>query len=140
MPNRRKEEASTNGHGKGKIKFRYMDSERLVDFSVENMAGDSVTDGLHSIANALAGRTLPRTGAPNPKRTLAGGDAPLVELEEELEAPQDQIPELEVEEEESGDDATSKPKRTPKVPKAPKLLKNPNLTEAKVSLEDFVNK
>jgi hypothetical protein len=45
-----KEESNINGNGKGK--FRYMDSERLVDFSVENMAGDSVTDGLHSIAKA----------------------------------------------------------------------------------------
>ena len=44
MVNRRgKEEPGTNGSNKGKIKFRYMDSERVVDFSVENMTGDSVT-------------------------------------------------------------------------------------------------
>jgi hypothetical protein len=57
MATRRKEQEATNGSGKGKIKFCYMDSERVVDFRVENMSGDSVTDGLHSIANALAGRT-----------------------------------------------------------------------------------
>src|SRR5579862_1312024 len=82
---RGKEEPSGNGNNQGKIKFRYMDSERVVDFSVENMAGESVTEGLHSIANALAGRTLPREGAPDPKRTLGGGGTPAVELEEELE-------------------------------------------------------
>src|SRR5690242_17855009 len=130
---RGKEEPSTNGNGKGKIKFRYMDSERVVDFSVENMSGESVTDGLHSIANALAGRTLPRTGPPNPKLALAGNT---VDLEEEVETPEQETPEQEVlgvEAEEPNEDGTPKPKKTPKIPKAPKLLKDPNLTEANVS-------
>lgn len=70
-----KEEPGSNGNNKGKIKFRYMDSERVVDFSVENMAGESVTEGLHSIANALAGRSLPRGGAPSPKRALGSSVA-----------------------------------------------------------------
>jgi hypothetical protein len=136
---RGKEDQSSNGNSKGKIKFRYMDTERLVDFSVENIAGESVTDGLHSIANALAGRSLRAAGTPNPKRTLAGARA--VDPEEEVEAPEDETPEQEVlgpEEEESGDDATPKPKKTPKVPKAPRLLNTPNLTEAKVPLSDFM--
>jgi hypothetical protein len=138
---RGKEEPGTNGSNKGKIKFRYMDSERVVDFSVENMAGESVTDGLHSIANALAGRTLLRKPAPDPKRTLAGGGAPAVDLEEEVETPEleEQEPEiLEPEADDSTEDQTPKTKKTPKAPKAPKLLKEPNLTEAKVSLEDFM--
>jgi hypothetical protein len=137
---RGKEDQGSNGNSKGKIKFRYMDAERLVDFSVENIAGDSVTDGLHSIANALAGRNLRAAGAPNPKRALAGG-APGADLEEEVETPEDETPEqetLEPEDEETGDDATAKPKKPPKVPKAPKLLNTPNLTEAKVSLADFM--
>jgi hypothetical protein len=138
---RGKEEPATNGSSKGKIKFRYMDSERVVDFSVENMAGDSVTDGLHSIANALAGRTLPRKTAPDPKRTLAGGGAPAVDVDEELETPEleEQEPEiLEPDADDSGEDQTPKAKKTPKAPKAPKLLSTPKLTEATLSLEDFM--
>jgi hypothetical protein len=137
-PRRGKEEPSTNGHGKGKIKFRYMDSERLVDFSVENMAGDSVTDGLHSIANALAGRTLPPVR--KPKGALAGAAGADLEGEEveTLEAEEQEQEVLEPEAEHSGEDETPKTKKTPKVPKAPKLLNTPNLTEAKVSLTDFM--
>ena len=139
---RGKEEPTTNGHGKPKIKFRYMDSERLVDFSVENMpAGESVNDGLHHIANALAGRNLPAAPVRTPK-TLAG-TTPAPVAEAEVETPEDELPEQEVldtereelEEEEAG---TPKPKKTPKAPRAPKLLKEPNLTEANVSLEDFM--
>src|SRR5690348_2113549 len=117
MVTRRKEEPNSNGHNKGKIKFRYMDSERVVDFSVENMTGDSVTDGLHSIANALAGRTLPRGGTSNPKHALAGTT---VDVEEEVEIPEDETPEeevLEPEIEEADEDGAPKPKKFPKVPK-----------------------
>jgi hypothetical protein len=134
---RGKEGSSNNGDGKGKIKFRYMDSERVVDFSVENMTGVAVTDGLHSIANALAGRTLPRAGQ-NPKRTLAA--APAVEVEEGVETPAEESSEqevLEAEQEEIEEQETPKPKRVQK-PKAPKLLGTPKLTDAKVPLEDFM--
>ena len=140
MAARRKDEPQSNGNGKGKIKFRYMDSERVVDFSVENMAGDSVTDGLHSIANALAGRTLPRGGAPTPpKRTLAGTT---VDVEPEIETPEqeEKLEQEEVEtagDEEEAGDAPAKPKKVPK-PKAPKLLATPVLSEAKVPLADFM--
>jgi hypothetical protein len=136
---RGKEDQSSNGNSKGKIKFRYMDSERVVDFSVENMSGDSVTDGLHSIANALAGRNLRAAGTP--KRISAGGGASAADVEEEVETPglEEQEPEiLEPDVDDSGEDQTPKAKKTPKAPKAPKLLKEPNLTEAKVSLEDFM--
>jgi hypothetical protein len=137
---RGREEPRSNGDNKGKIKFRYMDSERLVDFSVENMAGESVTDGLHSIANALAGRTLPRKGSPVPKeRQLAGGTTIDLEGEVETAEPDEQEQEvLESEVEGSSEGQTPKPKKAPKVPKAPKLLNSPNLTEANVSLEDFI--
>jgi hypothetical protein len=138
MVTRRGKEASTNGHGKPKIKFRYMDSERVVDFSVENIAGESVTEGLHSIANALAGRTLPRAAEQHPKRTLAA--APAIEVDGGVETPEEQLPEeevLETEEQGSEEEGTLKPKRVAK-PKAPKLLGIPNLTEAKVPLADFM--
>ncbi|MGA2205286.1 MAG: hypothetical protein ABSG10_01010 [Terracidiphilus sp.] len=136
---RGKEEPGNNGSNKGKIKFRYMDSERVVDFSVENMAGDSVTEGLHSIANALAGRTLPRGGAPNPKRTLEGARA--AEVEEETVAPEVEAPEEELEEiadEASGEDGTSTPVRRRPAPRAPKFLSELNLTTAPLQLEDFI--
>lgn len=138
---RGKEESGTNGSSKGKIKFRYMDSERVVDFSVENMTGDSVTDGLHSIANALAGRTLRQKGTPDPRRTLAGRGAPAAEVDEELETPgfEEHEPEvLEPEGEDVGDEQAPKAKKAPKAPKAPKLLSTPKLTEATPSLADFV--
>jgi hypothetical protein len=137
---RTKEEPGSNGSNKGKIKFRYMDSERVVDFSVENMAGDSVTEGLHSIANALAGRTLSRGGASNQKRAL-GASGAQAEVEDEVETPeleQQQEEDLEPESEDSSEGSTPKQKRAPRVPKAPKLLNTPNLTEAKVSLEAFM--
>jgi hypothetical protein len=137
---RGKEEPSGNGYSKGKIKFRYMDSERVVDFSVENMAGDSVTEGLHSIANALAGRALPRGGVQVPKRAL-GANSAQTEVEDEVEAlelEQQEEEALEPESEGSNEGRTSRQKRAPKVPKAPKLLNTPNLTEASVSLEVFV--
>src|SRR4051812_32870729 len=93
MAPRRKDESHTNGNGKGKIKFRYMDTERLVDFSVDNIAGD-VSDGLHSIANALAGRVLQPQSRRKP--LLAGAGAG-TELEgEEIETPEEQLPEEEV--------------------------------------------
>ena len=84
---RGKVEPGSNGNNKGKIKFRYMDSERVVDFSVENMTGDSVTEGLHSLADALAGRTLPRAGVPNPKRALEASGTQ-AEVEDDGEAPE----------------------------------------------------
>jgi hypothetical protein len=137
---RGKEEFSGNGNNKGRIKFRYMDSERVVDFSVENMAGESVTEGLHSIANALAGRTLPRKGAPDPRgRQLPGGTTSDVVGEVETSEPEEQEEEaLGQEGEYSAEGQTPEPKKAPKVPKAPKLLNTPKLTEAKVSLEDFM--
>jgi hypothetical protein len=136
MANRRKEDVHSDGHSKGKIRFRYMDTERTLDFSVENMPGHSVTDGLRSIANALAGRTI----APVPGKKAALNPAPEVDFEEELETPQEETPEaevLEAEPESEESNGTPKPKRVRK-PKAPKLLATPVLTEAKVPLADFM--
>lgn len=138
MVARRKEEQNANGHGKGKIKFRYMDSERVVDFSVENMAGDSVTEGLHSIATALAGRSLPPVARRNPKGALGAAPA---EAEAEVETLEHESPEEELvdagEEETEEEPGTPKPKRVVKV-KAPKLLSTPKLTDAQVPLADFM--
>jgi hypothetical protein len=77
---RGKEEPTANGHGKPKIKFRYLDSERLVDFSVENFTGESVTEGLHSIANALAGRTLQAIPGRTPKTLVTAHNSEYIML------------------------------------------------------------
>jgi hypothetical protein len=134
---RGKEDQSSNGNSKGKIKFRYMDSERVVGFSVENIAGDDVTDGLHSIANALAGRTLPRPGQ-TPKRELAVAP-PEVEVETAEPEEVEEIAEGGAEVDTSdGDGNGSEPRRRRPAPRAPKFLSELNLTTASVSLADFV--
>jgi hypothetical protein len=141
MANRRKEEAQTNGHGKGKIKFRYTDSERTLDFSVEDLASDSVTEGLRSIANVLAGRVIASDQVarrPKPKPALAGSTT--IDPEAEVETPEQEVlesEEVETNEDASEGDETPKPKRVVKL-KAPKLLSTPNLTEAALPLSDFV--
>lgn len=142
MAGRRKEEPQTNGVGKGKIKFRYTDEERTVQFSMENITGESVTEGLRSLANALAGQTLPAA----PSRRLTKGvvtpPTDVIDREEAREAPEQEIPESEAEAENEAEetgDAPAKPKKVRK-PKAPNVLATPVLTEAKVPLADFVNK
>ncbi len=79
-------------HGKkGSIRFRYMDSERVCDFSVDNVTGESVTDGLRSIANALAGRNI----AVNPIPKLLkkpGASTELLEVKDEETLPGDALP------------------------------------------------
>jgi hypothetical protein len=139
MAIRRKEETESNG--KGKIKFRYTDSERTVDFTVENIAGTSVTEGLRSLANVLAGRTIVGEGRRPPKAKSELGAAPVIEHEEQVEALEQDPPveeEVETAEEETeAEDGTPKPRRVAK-PKAPKLLSGLKLTDAKVSLEAFM--
>lgn len=139
MPNRRgKEEPGSNGDGKGKIKFRYLDSERALDFSVENVGGDTVAESLRSIANALAGRTIAPLRNPKAKGSLSSGST--VEVEDEPENIEEELEEVEVpevEEEGAESDRTSRPKRIIK-PKTPKLLQSPNLTEATVQLAEFM--
>lgn len=141
MATRRKEDSQTNGIGKGRIKFRYTDTERTLDFSMENVSGDSVREGLRSLANALAGRTILSEGADRlskPKPELA---APAVDPEEEAGTPEQEVfaqEEIETAEEETqtGDEAP-KSKKTAKF-KAPALLSNLNLAQANVALAEFM--
>jgi hypothetical protein len=142
MAKARKDEES-NGK-KSSIRFRYMDSERVCDFSVDNVIGESVTDGLRSIANALAGRTIAVNPAPKPLKKPGASTELLEEKgEETLETealPLEETPDSPGQEEPENTGTTgttAKPARQRKV-KAPKLLAEPNLTTAKVSLEDFM--
>lgn len=135
MVTRRKEEPSANGAGK--IKFRYTDSERTLDFSMENVASDSVTEGLRSIANALAGHKI----AVKPSRVLPPKSASPVEEQEAIEtAEPEEIGEATdqpAEEEVATGSGSERPRRRP-APRAPKFLSDLNLTTASVSLADFV--
>jgi len=129
---------------KGSIRFRYMDSERVCDFSLDNVTGESVTDGLRSIANALAGRNISASPAPRLFRKPTAPTEVLDERDEELPATEAlPFPEEsgeEPDEAEAGDTETSaKPARQRRV-KAPKLLADPNLTTAKLSLNDFMKR
>jgi len=140
MANRRKEEPKNNEAEKGRIKFRYTDSERTLDFTMENVAGDSVTEGLRSIANALAGRVITdgrRQGMAKPKPLLA----PSAIDEEHIGTLEEEVPEDEevqsADENEESSDGSPKPKRSTKI-KAPKLLSDLNLTDANLPLADFV--
>ena len=54
MANRHKEEQHTVT-AKGTIRFRYMDSERACDFSVENVASESLTEGLRVYSQRTRG-------------------------------------------------------------------------------------
>ena len=137
MVTRRKDEPPSNGAGKGKIKFRYTDSERTLDFNMENVASEAVTEGLRSLATALAGRPLiPEPGRAKPKALAASA----VEEEEEIEAPAaDGAGEVvaDSEEFEEEEDEPGKPKRPRKI-RAPAFIADLKLTDAAVSLADFM--
>jgi hypothetical protein len=138
MVKSRKQEPQTNGTGKGRIKFRYTDQDRTLDFSMENVEGESVTEGLRSLANALAGRTIVGEGARNVSRARPELVAPAVVAEEEVgtQVEQPGEEELEIADGDTEIEGT-KPKRVAK-PKAPKLLSNLKLTDAKVPLAEFM--
>jgi hypothetical protein len=135
-------EESTNAAGKGRIKFRYMDSERACDFTVDNVTSEGVTEGLRHIANALAGRNITAAPAPRLPRRIAGSTEVLDEKDVKETPDTDVLPfpeETPAEPEQEGTDAAeaaaAKAKR--KV-KRPNVLDDPKLTGAKVSLADFM--
>jgi len=122
------------------VKFRYADGERYVDLDMEN-ANAAVADGIKSLANALSGRTViaPTRSLPQHKASAASVVSPVVD-QEELQFP----PEVEEEQgvesapaEQSNGDESEKPKRVRKLRK-PIFLKDLKLTDAQVSLADFM--
>jgi hypothetical protein len=129
----RKEEPPS---GKGRIKFRYTDPDRTMEFTIENIAGEGVKEALHAFGSAVAGRTLIE-----PKRLKNGGGGAATSevvtpneeetLDEEATTPE----EAEEETIEETGEAPAKPKRKPKAPKIPAT---PDLTTTKLSLEDFM--
>ena len=138
----RKEESQANGSGKGRIKFRYMDSERACDFVVDNVTSEGVTEGLRHIANALAGRNITAAPAPRLPKKISGSTEVLDEKDEKetldtdvLPFPEEAPAEPEQEDPETTEAAAAKAKR--KV-KRPSVLDDPKLTGAKVPLVDFM--
>jgi hypothetical protein len=145
MATRRKEETETNPTGKGKIKFRYTDQDKTLDFSMENVTDQAVAEGLRSLGNALAGRTIVGEGRrlPKPKPQELGAAPAGENGDQEVETPAHELAEEVEELEPTGEEIEnghepSKPRRVAK-PKAPKLLSNLKLTDAKVSLADFMS-
>jgi hypothetical protein len=135
MAVRKVDNKSSNGHGSGRVKFRYADSERYVDLDMED-ANAEVADGIKSLANALSGRQViaPARTLVAPKATAA---APPVVDQEEIQFP----PHGEQVEEEDAEDVVSSgvpangnggsgPKRSYNF-KTPTFLNELDITKAK---------
>lgn len=141
-PKGRKDESSTNGHGKGTFRFRYMDSNRQFEVEADNVSGESLLEGFRNVANAITGRTAAATKL---LKTPGGAPAEVLDRKEEEETlnqplpfpPAEPVDERE-ENEEQEEVETSSVKRQRHAPRAPKFLDELNLTTAKVSIEDFV--
>jgi hypothetical protein len=134
-PKVRKEEPAG---GKGRIKFRYTDPDRTMEFTIENVGGEGVKEALQTLGSAIAGRNLVE-----PKRLKNGkGATPEVETPEE-----ETVEEEEVRLEQAAEDNDDEPadndnyvaERRPRAaPRAPKFLSELNLTTATMQLDDFV--
>jgi hypothetical protein len=138
MATRRKEELP-NGQGKARIKFRYTDEDRTVQFSVEGATGELVTE-MRSLTNALAGRVL----AAQPTRLIknAGSGTTSMEEEEEQALGQGDAPESEGDETpdtDSGDVTESNnTERKRRIPPEPKVLNDLDITAGPMPLKQFV--
>jgi hypothetical protein len=142
MAVRKFDNKSSNGHGSGRVKFRYADSERYVDLDMEDASAE-VADGIRSLANALSGRQVIA-----PARTLAAPKvaavaAPAVD-QEEIQFP----PHGEHVDQEDAEDmlspaapangnGSSGAKRSYNF-KAPTFLNDLDITKAKRPLKEFV--
>src|SRR5690242_12027330 len=85
-PKGRKEDPSG---GKGRIKFRYTDPERTMEFTIENVAGDGVKEALQTLGSAIAGRNLVT------QRRLKNGNGATSEgvtPDEEDAVPEEEVP------------------------------------------------
>jgi ribosomal protein L12E/L44/L45/RPP1/RPP2 len=131
----------SNGHGSGRVKFRYADADRYVDFDMEN-ASAAVADGIKSLANALSGRNITAPVRTLPAARAANAVAPPVVDQEEIQFPpqdeqaeQEDSEEVAAEEPENGNGGG--PKRTYNF-KAPKFMNELNFSTAAKTLEDFM--
>jgi len=123
--------------GKPRIKFRYTDPDRTMEFTIENMAGEGVKEALHTLGTAIAGRTL---GEPKRLKNGSGAPAEVITSDQEETVEEEVVPA-----EQGADDSDDEPtdndgaeKRPRSAPRAPKFLSDLNLTTAKVQLSDFI--
>jgi hypothetical protein len=132
---------NSNGHGSGRVKFRYADADRYIDFDMDN-ANTQVAEGIKSLANALSGRNvvMPIRVLTPSKATAAA--APAID-QTELEFPiaEDDQAEPEITEEIAADEPSTGngngPKRTYNF-KAPTFLDDLDLNKASTPLAEFI--
>jgi hypothetical protein len=142
MPAKKVDTNHSNGHGSGRVKFRYADADRYVDFDMENV-NSAVADGIKSLANALSGRHVSA-----PVRTLPAVRAasaivtPVVDQEEiqfpplqEEQPEQEDLSEVAAEEPEEANGTGSKRAYNFK---APTFMDELDLSKATEQLSDFM--
>lgn len=138
MAVRKIENKSSNGHGSGRVKFRYADSERYVDLDMEN-ANAEVADGIKSLANALSGRQIisPPRALSVPK---AGITAPPVVDQEEIPFPPHGEAKEETEEPgaEASDNGNGSGTKRSYSYKTPKFQNDLDIAKAKKDLKGFM--
>jgi hypothetical protein len=144
MPAKKADLNHSNGHGSGRVKFRYADADRYVDLDMEN-ANAAVADGIKSLANALSGRNITAPVRTLPIAKAATAVAARVVDQEEIQFPPPQDEQSEqgapgaepAPEGQSNGEEPEKPKRIRKFRK-PAFLKDLKLTDAQVPLADFM--
>ena len=128
--------------GIGRVKFRYADRERYFDLDVDGIKHESgVVDGLKSIANALAGRTIASTGGRGlpAKPASTGAVVTPPPQEDGLNEEQPFEEEADTATTTEGDDNAAQRPRKKYVPKAPTLLSDLDLSSGQISLQNFAN-
>lgn len=143
MPGKKIEHRNGAGERTGRVKFRYADSERYMDLDMDS-PNEAVADGLKSLANAFAGRTIigPTRTVPAPKPTavlpVPASNQQEIEFPREADQPeQDSAQTEEVASEESYDDSGPVPKRAYNY-RPPKFMDNLDLSKATKPLVDFI--
>jgi hypothetical protein len=141
--NRRNESKVANGKPGGRVKFRYSDGERYMDFEMDG-ATETLADGLRSLASALTqtsaasrhARTLsparqatPATEASVPQEELPFSDDVNIE-----QTPGDETPR---EPAEASLNDLDRARRRP-APRTPQILSDVDLTSGPVPLKQFV--
>lgn len=142
MAVRKFDNKSSNGHGSGRVKFRYADSERYVDLDMED-ANAEVADGIKSLANALSGRQViaPVRTLVAPKITAV---APAALDQEEIQFPphgerldQEDIEDISSAAVPANGNGSGGAKRSYNF-KTPTFLNDLDITKAKKRLQEFV--
>jgi hypothetical protein len=135
----KKDEQKANGTGR--VKFRYADQERYFDLDVDGIKHEGgVVDGLKSIANALAGRTIASAaGRILPAKPPVTGAVVTPPPPEEVQNEQGALEEEAAAAVTADTDGNGGQKTRKKfVRKAPTFLSNLDLSTAQVPLQEFV--